>query len=297
MEDLTLLRKRILSDGHITKDEVDILRDAMFEGGMSLEKGDFLFSLKDNINSKNVDPSFGDLFVDAISGLLLEDEDSPGEIDESEAKWLRAKIQAHDGAPDIYDRALLKSLKIRSINYPGILNYKGAITKRFERALYFTRYLTLLAVFGSLLSAIALFIKGSVVVVNGLLDFFAHLGSTEYESLLETFVSSVDIFLFAMVLIIFGVGIYELFITKIDPVLQKVDGRPSWMQVNNVDDLKSSLGKVILMVLIVTFFKHSIEVTYGNVNDLLKLGVGIVLIALALFITHKSHKVTSRKGD
>ncbi len=97
------------------------------------------------------------------------------------------------------------------------------------------------------------------------------------------------LFLFAMVLVIFGVGVYELFITKIDPVLQKVDGRPSWMQINNVDDLKSALGKVILMVLIVTFFKHSIEVQYGNVNDLLKLGLGIVLIAMALFITHKSH--------
>ena len=61
------------------------------------------------------------------------------------------------------------------------------------------------------------------------------------------------------------------------------------MQVSNVDDLKASLGKVILMVLIVTFFKYSIEVEYGNVNDLLKLGVGIILIAGALFITNKSH--------
>lgn len=288
MEELTTLRKKVLSDGHITKDEVALLRDAMFDGGMTMEKGDFLFSIKDEINNKNVDSSFCDLFVDAIGSLLLEDEESPGEIDDNEAKWLRAKIQSN-GSLDNYDKALLKSLKIRSINYPSILNYKGNITRRFEHALYFTRYLTLLAVFGSLVAAIALFIKGSIIVVDGLIEFISNIGSPHYEHMLEIFVSSVDIFLFAMVLIIFGVGIYELFITKIDPVLQKVDGRPSWMQVNNVDDLKSSLGKVILMVLIVTFFKHSIEVEYGNVNDLLKLGVGIVLIALALFITHKSH--------
>lgn len=288
MEELTILRKRILSDGHITKEEVALLRDAMFDGGMTVEKGDFLFSIKDEINNKNVDSSFCDLFVEAIGSLLLEDEESPGEIDDNEAKWLRAKIQSN-GSLDSYDKALLKSLKIRSINYPSILNYKGNITRRFEHALYFTRYLTLLAVFGSLVAAIALFIKGSIIVVDGLIEFISNIGSPHYEHMLEIFVSSVDIFLFAMVLIIFGVGIYELFITKIDPVLQKVDGRPSWMQVNNVDDLKSSLGKVILMVLIVTFFKHSIEVEYSNVNDLLKLGVGIVLIALALFITHKSH--------
>lgn len=288
MEDLNSLKKKIVANGIISAEEVSLLREELLQEGMSMEKGDFLFVLKDNINPSHVDVSFMPLFVDAISSLLLEDEESPGEIDENEAKWLRAKIQ-YNGTLDKYDRALLKNLKERSINYPKILNFKSGVTRKFEHTLYFTRYLTLLAVFGALISAVALFIKGSIIVFDGLLEFIYDIGSPHYEHMLETFVSSVDIFLFAMVLIIFGVGIYELFITKIDPVLQKVDGRPSWMQVNNVDDLKSSLGKVILMVLIVTFFKHSIEVEYGNVNDLLKLGVGIVLIALALFITHKSH--------
>lgn len=288
MDEFILLRKRILADGNISSEDVEILRKAMFEHGMDMEKGEFIFTLKDNINPDRVAPEFKDLFVESITSLLLEDEDSPGEIDDSEAKWLRAKIQ-NNRKIDHYDRALLKSLRERSINFPSILNYKGTITRRFEECLYFTRYLTLLAVFGSLISAIALFVKGSVIVVDALIEFFTTLGSPHYEHMLEMFISSVDVFLFAMVLIIFGVGIYELFITKIDPVLQKIDGRPSWMQIHNVDDLKSSLGKVILMVLIVTFFKHSIEVEYGNVNDLLKLGVGIVLIALALYITHKSH--------
>lgn len=287
--DLTLLRKRIIADGNINCEDISLLREVMFEDGMNMEKGEFLFTLKDNVNPSRVVPEFKDLFVDAIVSLLWEDEESPGEIDDSEAKWLRAKIQ-NNRKTDIYDRALLKSLRERSINFPSILNYKGTITRNFEHCLYFTRYLTLLAVFGSLISAIALFVKGSVIVVDALAEFFSSISDPHYEHMLEMFVSSVDIFLFAMVLIIFGVGIYELFITKIDPVLQKVDGRPSWMQISNVDDLKSSLGKVILMVLIVTFFKHSIEVEYGNVNDLLKLGVGIVLIALALYITHKSHK-------
>lgn len=288
MEDLIQLKKRLISDGQLSSEDVIQLRDALFDGGMNIEKGDFLFSLKDSINKDRVSGVFKSLFVDAISSLLLEDEESPGEIDETEAKWLRAKIQNNKGI-DEFDRALLKNLKERSINYPSILNYKSDFTRQFEKCLYFSRYLTLLAVFGSLLSAIALFIKGSIIVIDALSEFVSNIGSPHYENMLEMFVSSVDVFLFAMVLIIFGVGIYELFITKIDPVLQKVDGRPSWMQISNVDDLKSSLGKVILMVLIVTFFKHSIEVEYGNVNDLLKLGFGIVLIALALFITSKSH--------
>ena len=279
-----------MRDGKLSDNDVECLRQKLLhdDGGITMEKGNLLFELKDTVSKKNLSARFSDLFVDAICALLLEDEDSPGEIDNKEATWVRARIQAK-GYMDRYDKRLLKALRKRSINFPEILNYKSEITRRFEYTLYFTRFLTLLAVFGSLFAAIALFIKGAVIVVDGMIEFVTHITSPEYEHLLEMFVSSVDVFLFAMVLIIFGVGIYELFISKIDPVEKKADNRPTWMQVSNVDDLKASLGKVILMVLIVTFFKYSIEVEYGNVNDLLKLGVGIILIAGALFITNKSH--------
>lgn len=290
MEDLAAFRKSLVRDGRLSDEDVERLREVLVydEEGMTMDKGNLLFELKETVSKQNLSPKFADLFVDAICNLLLEDDESPGEIDDNEAKWVRAKMQAK-GYLDRYDQRLLRALRKRSINFPEILNYKNEITRRFEYTLYFTRFLTLLAVFGSLLAAIALFIKGSVIVIDGMIEFFKHIASPEYEHLLETFVSSVDVFLFAMVLIIFGVGIYELFISKIDPVEKKADNRPTWMQVSNVDDLKASLGKVILMVLIVTFFKHSIEVQYGNVNDLLKLGVGIILIAGALYITNKSH--------
>ena len=111
-----------------------------------------------------------------------------------------------------------------------------------------------------------------------------------YEELIKTFVSSVDIYLFAMVLVIFGMGVYELFISKIDPVEQKSDQRPSWLQIKDIDDLKSSLGKVILMVLIVTFFKHAQAFDYTSALDLLILSIGIVLIALALHLAHSRGK-------
>lgn len=290
MENLNELRRAIVSDGTISKEDVTRLRMAMLcdDEGMTMEKGNMLFELKDNVSKDHMADEFTELFVDAICSLLLEDEESPGEIDDNEAKWVRAHMQAK-GYLDGTDKRLVKELRRRSINFPEILNFKNEVARKFEYTLYLTRFLTLLAVFGSLFAAIALFIKGSTIVVDGLIEFFTHIASPEYEHMLEVFVSSVDVFLFAMVLIIFGVGIYELFISKIDPVEKKVDGRPTWMKISNVDDLKASLGKVILMVLIVTFFKHSIEVTYGDVNDLLKLGVGIILIAGALFITHKSH--------
>lgn len=291
MQTLNELKKQLIADGVLSDSDIARLRTALMDGedgGMTMEKGNFMFALKDNINENRTTSAFKELFIDSITALLLEDETSPGEIDEDEAKWLRAKIQSK-GYQDKFDKALLDNIKSKSINFPEILNYKSKVARNFEGLLFFTRYLSLVAVIGSLLAAVALFIKGGILVCDGLAMFLLNFASPDYESMLEVFVSSVDVFLFAMVLIIFGVGVYELFISKIDPVVKKVDGRPNWMQVHSVDDLKSSLGKVILMVLIVTFFKHSIEVEYGDVNALLKLGVGIVLIALALFITNKAH--------
>ena len=289
MEKLKELKKTVVADGHLSEEDVELLRETLFnDEGMTREKANFIFNLKDIISKEHLTNDFKELFVEAISTFLLEDEESPGEIDDSEAKWLRAKIQTK-GYQDSVDILLLENLRKKSINYPEILNFKGKMARKFEGLLFYSRYLSIFAVIGSLLSACALFVRGSEVVIRGLVDFFKTNGFKyhgEYEKLIEAFVSSVDIYLFAMVLIIFGMGVYELFINKIDPVEKKVDSRPSWLQISSIDELKSSLGKVILMVLIVSFFKHSLDIEYHSATDLLLLAAGIVLLAGALFIAN-----------
>jgi uncharacterized membrane protein YqhA len=57
-----------------------------------------------------------------------------------------------------------------------------------------------------------------------------------------------------------------------------------------LDDLKGSLGKVILMILIVSLFEQPMGIEYSSALDLLFLGVGIILVAGALFLTHALHK-------
>ena len=187
---------------------------------------------------------------------------------------------------------LISNLKRKSINWPKILTFKSQAAKSFEKTLYFSRYLTLLAVIGSLISAVVLFVYGTINVYVAFRGFLNHPVSgdhSELGQLLAVFVSSVDVYLFAMVLIIFGMGVYELFISKIDPVETKLDSRPSWLRITSIDDLKSSLGKVILMVLIVSVFEHSLSIDYDKSIDLLYVSVAVVLVALALYVTHLSN--------
>lgn len=297
------LKRKIYKDGIISDSEITEIRNFMFDDeGMTKEKGNFLFDLKNNTSKGKLPRSFKTLFVESICALLLEDEISPGEIDDDEAKWLRAKIQ-YNGKIDEYDKALIEDLKKKSINFPKVLQYKSLKVREFEKVLYGSRYLSLLAAVGSIISAIFLFAEGIYIIYNGLSEHFfvnqIHEGKIDYEPLFECLVSSVDVFLFALVLIIFGVGVYELFVSKIDPVERDTDNRPSWLRINSVDDLKGSLGKVILMVLIVSFFKHILELKESEWGalTLLYLAIGIFLIAAALYLTHKSHHSDKEQSD
>lgn len=289
------IRREIIADGKIDHHDIILLKDMITaQGGVSLQMANLLFDIKDNVKPSKLPAEFKDFFVNTLTSYLLDDEETPGEIDEEEAKWLRGKIQKN-GHTDDYDIALLNSLKEKSINFPAILRYKSFKARQFEKLLYSTRYLSIIAVAGSIISSVILFVQGLVIIVEGLIDYFSNVGhesgSARTYELFEQIVSSVDVFLFALVLIIFGVGVYELFVTQVDPVEQNHDSRPSWLRISSVDDLKSSLGKVILMVLIVSFFKHVLEFTHWDeAISMLYMSIGIVLISAALYLAHKSNE-------
>lgn len=167
----------------------------------------------------------------------------------------------------------------------------------FESFLFNSRLIVILAVMGSLTSSVLMFLRGAVVIVRTTRGYFAHFSDPHAgEELTVHLISSVDSFLFATVLLIFAMGIYELFISKIDPASRTAESRPNWLQIHSLDDLKSAIGKVILMILIVQLFESAVKMRYERPLDLLYLGVAVVLVSAALFLQHASHKHESKKG-
>ena len=100
-------------------------------------------------------------------------------------------------------------------------------------------------------------------------------------------VEIVDGYLLATVLLIFALGLYELFISKID-MAEGAETSSNVLLINSLDDLKARLAKVILMILIVKFFEHAIGLAFETPMDLLYLAGGIALIGLALYLSHAS---------
>jgi len=108
---LETLKNEILADGIIDAGEVKEIEAAIYaDGEIDKEEADFLFDLNDAVSGKDNDASWSDLFVKAISSFVLDDEESNGEIDADETKYLLDQIQG-DGQIDSVEMALLVHLK------------------------------------------------------------------------------------------------------------------------------------------------------------------------------------------
>ena len=165
------------------------------------------------------------------------------------------------------------------------------VEEAFETVLFNCRFLVMIPVLGILLAAVVMFVKGCVEIIEGTRAFLPALpdlrpNSLDDSSVILSFIPAIDNYLFATILLIISMGLYELFISKIDPKCRKERTRPDWLVIKDLDDLKSKIGEVVIMILIVNFFKLSFSITYQRSLDLLVLGGGILLIALALVVTH-----------
>ena len=121
MKTLDELKRELLADGIIDADEVKELEAVLYEDGViDKDEADFLFDLNDAVTGKANDPSWEDFFIKAITSFVLDDETSPGEIDDDEAKYLYDQIKG-DGQIDDVEKALLENIKSKSKNFPALL--------------------------------------------------------------------------------------------------------------------------------------------------------------------------------
>lgn len=160
----------------------------------------------------------------------------------------------------------------------------------FETFLWNGRWTVLIAVIGSMATATAMFYIAAVDVyrVGEMVTEYAWVADVMERKHLRAdavghIVEVIDGFLLAIVLLIFAFGLYELYISKIDRAYGD-EAAKHMLSINNLDDLKSRLGKVILMILIVKFFEVAISMEFSGVLDLVWLSVAIVMISLSLFM-------------
>ena len=105
--------------------------------------------------------------------------------------------------------------------------------------------------------------------------------------MLYKMISAVDLYLIGIVLLIFGFGIYELFISKID--IAREDLSVTILEIENLDELKNIIIKVIVMVLIVSFFERVLKMSdsYSSSMDMLWFAISIFAISFGVYYLKK----------
>ena len=100
-------------------------------------------------------------------------------------------------------------------------------------------------------------------------------------------IGAVDYFLIGVVLLIFSFGIYELFISHLE--VGRLNEEVKILEITNLDDLKNRIIKVVIMVLIVSFFKKILSIEFETPQDMFYFAASIFVLCLGVYFMHKDH--------
>ncbi len=163
------------------------------------------------------------------------------------------------------------------------------LEKKFEKILWNTRFIVIIAVILSITSSVTLFILGGWDIIQSIIIYNPIINNNinSNNELLFQIISSIDLFLIGIVLLIFGFGIYELFISEID--FAKGKFADSTLKINSLDQLKNKIIKVIIIVLIVKFFEKVLKLSHNftTPNDILLFSVSILSICIGYYLINK----------
>ena len=146
-----------------------------------------------------------------------------------------------------------------------------------------SRYVIVVAIFGTLLASIALIVYEAFVVAETVLNVLreGYLVSPKAGKVLAVgVIEALDVFLIAIVAYIISLGLYALFVDDTLPM-------PQWLKIHNLEDLKEHLLSVIIAVLAVLFLREA--VARARDIDLLQLAIALAIMIgiLTIFLAKK----------
>lgn len=161
----------------------------------------------------------------------------------------------------------------------------------FERLLWGSRLLVLVPVVVGLALAVGVAVVATVDAVYsvGTVVRFADPSSgteardASRDAVITAVVKVLDGYLISAILIVFSLGLYELFVSKLDAAEDSETGS-TVLHVKSLDDLKNKVVSLVLLVLAIEFFQRALRLDYETPRDLLYLAGGILLIGAAFFL-------------
>lgn len=128
-------------------------------------------------------------------------------------------------------------------------------------------------------------VQGSIAMVQVIIDVITE--GTKLKLTIVEVLTAVDAILLGTVLLVIGYGLYELFIDEDLSV-------PVWLQVHDLDDLKSKLIGVVVAIIAVIFVGVYVDVDRADEVIAYGVGAGALVVGLAIF-SYATRKDPSQK--
>jgi len=148
----------------------------------------------------------------------------------------------------------------------------------FSRIVVMTRFGITLSIVGVAISCFVLLVYCLIVLAKTIHHAFTETAFDleGAEHLAVELIELTDFFLLGMVLYVVALGMYQLFIKPDLPV-------PGWMRVSSLNDLKSQIINVVVVLLVVTFLASVI--TWNGDESVIYFGgaLGIVIVSVSVY--------------
>jgi uncharacterized membrane protein YqhA len=157
-----------------------------------------------------------------------------------------------------------------------------------KRIVGLTRYAVFVPAIASMIGALLLMMQGSIEMVVAVID--TVLNGYGLKQTIVAVLTAVDAILLGTVLLVIGYGLYELFIDADLDV-------PTWLRVDDLDDLKSKLIGVVVAIIAVVFV--GVFVDSNRADDVISYGVGAgaLVVGLAIFAYATRQEAPSSKAN
>jgi uncharacterized membrane protein YqhA len=166
------------------------------------------------------------------------------------------------------------------------------LQSNFENFLWKSRFLVLITIVSCMVMSLGMFYVAAVDTISLVKRLAAYVitpdGQARFilrDEIVSYLVKGIDGYLIAIIVLVLALGLYELFIRRITSA---ADSRfaSSILKIESLNDLKQRLERLILLILMVEFFRTAVEIEFSTPIELLYFALGIALIGAAIYLGH-----------
>lgn len=159
------------------------------------------------------------------------------------------------------------------------------LDRNFEPIFFELRYVTLIPVLVAFFASIIMFSSGTYHVYDATTAMILG-GEFTSSAVALPIIKALDAYLVGIILVIFSFGIYDFFVSELEPA-EDAGLRPDWFKFDSTGDLKNKLIEVVLVILAIKFFEQMIahvkDINSIEMYLVIPIGAAILAISLGFF--------------